>query len=197
MSLLNKAGCCIACRPTALSSFCRAPLLSSCHASWFLSRLSLHGPLVLLSCRPPVFSPRWLVVASPLVVLLLHRSLIVSSCRMVAALTLVVPPSRPLIVPHSRPSNAPPTAAIARRLHHPPPPPPPPSAALLNASPSCIDKESSSSLLPPPPPPTHCHCPCHCCDVVAFASAVTAAVVGPAAANATVDVALSPCRHRR
>jgi len=39
---------------------------------------------------------------------------------MVAALTLVVPPSRPLIVPHSLPSNAPPPAAIARHLHHPP-----------------------------------------------------------------------------
>ena len=118
-----------------------------------LSRLSSRGPLLLPSRRPPVFSPRKLVVALPLVILSLHRPLIISLCRMVAALTLVVPPSCPLIVPHSWPSNTPTTAAIACRLHRPPPPPPPPPAALSNASPSCIDKESSSSLLPPPPPP--------------------------------------------
>ena len=47
--------------------------------------------------------PRRLVVASPLVVLSLHRPLLVSSCQMVAALPLVVPLSRSLIVPHSRP----------------------------------------------------------------------------------------------
>jgi hypothetical protein len=51
---------------------------------------------------------------------------------MVAALTLVVPPSRPLIVPHSRPSNVPP-----HRRHCTP------------SSPSTTATAAAAALLPP------------------------------------------------
>ncbi len=54
--------------------------------NWLLHRLSLHHPLVLLSCRP-------------LVVLSLRRPLIVSSHRLVVASPLIAPPSRRLLSP--------------------------------------------------------------------------------------------------
>ena len=110
---------------------------------------------------------------------------------MVAALTLIVLPSRPLIVLHSRPLNAPTTAAIARRLHHPPPPNRRHRRRLR-----CRTLHPCALTKPPPTPlplTSHCH------DVVAFASAITAAVIGfivsfvfvPAAANAAVAFSAS------
>ena len=60
---------------------------------WLLSCLSLHCPLG-LSSR---------LLASPLIVLSLHRPLIVSLRRLVVvASPLVAPPSCPLVAPHSR-----------------------------------------------------------------------------------------------
>ena len=74
---------------------CHAALLSSCRASWLLSPLS--------SCCPLVLSSRHLL-ASPLIILSLHCSLIVSLRRLVVvALHLVALLSCPLVVPHSRP----------------------------------------------------------------------------------------------
>ena len=69
---------------------CHAALLSSCRASWLLSPLS--------SCCPLVLSSRHLL-ASPLIVLSLHRPLIVSLRRLVVVTSpLGTPPSRPLVV---------------------------------------------------------------------------------------------------
>jgi hypothetical protein len=87
---LALAGCCIAsrcaallsCRPLVLSSSsCCAALLLSHLTGWLLRRLSSHRPLVVLSLRRSFVVLRWLVVA----------------------LTLITLPSRPRIVPPSRP----------------------------------------------------------------------------------------------
>jgi hypothetical protein len=117
--LIAPAGCCVAFHPTALtSSSHRAALLSSC-SSRLLCCLSLHRPLVLLSCRPLDLSSSshcaalllshltgWLLhrlsLYRPLVVLSLRRSLIVLH-RHVVASTLVTPPSCPLVMPPSHP----------------------------------------------------------------------------------------------
>ena len=69
---------------------CRAALLSSCRDSWLLSPLLSRCPLVLSSRH---------LLASPLIVLSLHRPLIVSLRRLVVvASPLGTPPSRPLVV---------------------------------------------------------------------------------------------------
>ena len=74
---------------------CRAALLSSCRDSWLLSPLLSRCPLVLSSRH---------LLASPLIVLSLHRPLIVSLRRLVVvASPLVALPSRPLVTTHSRP----------------------------------------------------------------------------------------------
>jgi hypothetical protein len=101
------------------------------------------------------------------------RPLVVSSCRMVAALTLVVPPSRPLIVPHPRPSNVPP------HRRHCTPSSPSTAAAKLPPTSRCraaakLPPTSAFALPPPPqlPPP-------------------------PRRRQAAADLALSRCRRRR
>jgi hypothetical protein len=72
----------LSCRSLVLSSsyHCAAHSLSH-RASWLLRRLSLHRPLIVFSPRCPLVVLLWLVVALPPVTL----------------------PSRPLVVPPSRP----------------------------------------------------------------------------------------------
>jgi hypothetical protein len=100
--LVVPAGCCITYQCAALSS----------------TRCLVMPPLV-VSLRQLVVMP------SSLVVLSLHRPLVLSSCWLVVALPVLVPPSRPLhTIKRSRmllpPSNTTATAAIERRLYRPP-----------------------------------------------------------------------------
>ena len=120
-------------------------------------------------------------VKLPLVVLSLHRPLVVSSCRMVAALTLVVPPSRPRIVPHSRPSNVPPHRRHCM-LSSPSRPP----------QPSC--RQCRAVTLPPScrrRPLSRCRHRRSCC------AAAAALLPPPRRRQAAADLALSRCRRRR
>ena len=94
--LVVPAGCRIAtCRPLIAPPSC--PLVYQLVVALPLTVLSLHCPLVILSCQ--------LVVALPLAVLSLCHPLVNSSCQLVVASSLLVlllhpnPPSRPLITP--------------------------------------------------------------------------------------------------
>ena len=141
--LVAPAGCCIASRRPLIAPpsrqlvkpACRcitspcplsAPhtaLSSSRHAGWLFRRLLMCHPLVILSsCHlvvpPLIVSLRQLVVApSSLVVLLLHRPLVLSSCWLVVALPVLAPPSHPLVVVH-RPRHRTPSNAAAAIEHH-------------------------------------------------------------------------------
>ena len=88
--------------------------------------------LAVLLCHPLIVSWRQLVVTTSLIVLSFCCPLVLSSCWLVVALPLFVPPSSPLVVPaifalplpcHSpstTPSNTTATAAIERHLYCPP-----------------------------------------------------------------------------
>ena len=92
--LVVPAGCCVAYRCAALSS----------------TRRLVMPPLVVL-LRQLVVMP------SSLVVLSLHRPLVLSSCWLVVALPVLVPPSRPLVVVQ-RPHHQTPSNAAATIKHH-------------------------------------------------------------------------------
>ena len=103
-------------RPTPPSRPLAAPA-GCCVASRRAALLSSHRLVV----PPLVVSSRQLVVApSSLVVLSLHRPLVLSSCWLVVALSVLAPPSRPLVIVHRprhrTPSNA--AAAIKHHRHH-------------------------------------------------------------------------------
>jgi len=92
--LVTPAGCCVASRCATLSSSCR------------------------LIVPPLVVSSRQLVVApSSLVVLSLHRPLVLSSCWLVVALPVLVPPSHPLVVVHRQRYQTPSSTAAAIKHH--------------------------------------------------------------------------------
>jgi hypothetical protein len=117
--LIAPAGCCVASLRTALSSSSHRTALSLSCSGWLLHCLPSHRPLVLSLCLPLVLSSSyhcaalslshltgWLLrrlsLYRLLVVLSLRRSLVVL-LRLLAASTLVAPPSRPHVMPPPRP----------------------------------------------------------------------------------------------
>ena len=79
--------------------------MSSCRASWLLSRLNSHCPLVLSSRRHLLFPPRLSLSSRCTALIVSLRRLVVVASPLVAppSRPLVTPPSRPLVALHSRP----------------------------------------------------------------------------------------------
>jgi len=106
--LVAPACCCIASpRPLVAP---RTALSSSPRAIWLLRRLSMRRPLIVSSsCR--VTSRRCLVALS------LHRPLVLLSCWLVVVSPVLAPPSHPLIAVHRQRHQTPSNAAAAIEHH--------------------------------------------------------------------------------